>query len=98
MLGNDVEIGPQPIRRVVAVDEALEVLFRPDREALAQSILGAGYALGATQSRVAAAEQRLGLEIKRAQQLALPAGPHPRADGADVGDREQEEEFQPLAA
>ena len=47
---------------------------------------------------MAAAKQGLGLEIERAQELALPSGPHPRPDRADVGDREQQQQLEPLAA
>ena len=61
-------------------------------------ILGAGHALGAAERGVAAAEQRLGLEIERAQELALPSGPHAGPDGADVGHREQQQQLQPLPA
>ena len=79
VLGDDVEIGPQPIGGIVTVDEALELVLRPVGEPLAQRILGARHALGAGQRGMAAAEQRLGLEIERAQELALPAGPDARA-------------------
>ena len=47
VLGDDVEIGPEPIGGIVAVDEALELRLRPVGEALAQGILGARHALGA---------------------------------------------------
>ena len=75
VLGDDVEIGPQPIRRVMPVDEALEIVLRPVGQPLAQRILRTGHALAAAQGRMAAAEQRLGLEIERAQQ----AGPSSRS-------------------
>ncbi len=39
MLGDDVEIGPQPIRRVVPVDEAVELGLRPVGKPLAQRVL-----------------------------------------------------------
>ena len=40
----------------------------------------------------------LGLVIERAQKLALPAVPHARSDGADVGDGEDQEKLQALRA
>ena len=47
---------------------------------------------------MAAAKQGLGLEIERAQELALPAVPDPRPHRADVGDGEQQQQLQPLRA
>ena len=84
VLGDHVEIGPQPIGRIVAVDEALEIVPSANPASRSRSASWArGDALAAGQRGMAAAEQRLGLEIERAQQLALPAGPHPWPHGAD---------------
>src|SRR5512135_3423113 len=82
----------------MAIDEALEVVARPPGQPLAQRILGAGNALAAAQGEMAAAEQRLGLEIEGAQELALPASPYPRPDRLDVGHRQQQQKLEALAA
>ena len=63
-----------------------------------QLLLGICEAMAALDLRVAAGEQRLGLVIERAQQLALPAVPDAGADGADVGDGQQRQQLQPLRA
>ena len=98
MLDDRVEIRPEPIGRGVAIDEAVELRFRPVCEPLSQRLLPAGDAFAAGQGRVPAAEQRFGLEVEGAEQLALPAGPHAGPDRADIGDGQHEQELQPFAA
>ena len=91
-------VGAQPVIGIVAVDEALDLLWRPIGERPAQSLLGVGDALAALHLRMAARHERLGLVIERAQELALPAVPDAGSDGADVGDRQQQQQLQPLRA
>jgi hypothetical protein len=98
VLGDDVEIGPQPIRWVMAIDEVLEIVFRPAGKLLAQGVLGTSHTLAAAQGQMAAAEQRLGLEIERAQELSLPSRPHSRAYRPDVSHRQKEKQLKPFAA
>ena len=52
--------------------------------------------LAAVGLNAGAGKQRLGLMIERAQQLALPAVPDARADGADVGDGQHQQQLQAL--
>src|SRR5690606_5089376 len=47
---------------------------------------------------MAAGDEGLRLPIELAQKLTLPAVPRAGADGADVGDRQQKQQFQPLRA
>ena len=47
---------------------------------------------------MAARQHRLGFRIERAEQLALPAVPHAGSHGADVGNRQDDQQLQPLEA
>ena len=62
----------------------------------AQFGLGGGDALGAVDLGEAAGEHRLGLVIERAQELRLPAVPHPGPDRANVGGGEDGQKLHPL--
>ena len=69
---------------------------RPVRELRLELRLGGGDALRAVDLREAAGEHRLGLVVERAQQLRLPAVPHPGPDGADVGGGQHHQQLQPF--
>ena len=58
---------------------------RASKPTLTKLGLGRRHALGAIDLGEAAGEHRLGLVIKRAQELRFPAVPDPRAHRADVG-------------
>ena len=90
------QVDLEPIGRIELGDIALQPLARPIRHRGAEFGLRGGDALGAVDLREAAGEHRLGLVIKRAQQLRLPAVPHARADGADVGGGEDGQQLQPF--
>ena len=55
VLHNDVEIGTQPIGRIMTVNEAVQIFFRPVGQVLTQFSLGAPHALGPREFGVAAA-------------------------------------------
>lgn len=77
-------------------DIALAVLVGPVGERLGQTFARRRRALGARHFRETAGQEQLGLVIERAQQLALPAVPHPWPDAPDVADGEDQQELQPL--
>ena len=82
------QIDLEPIGCVVLGDIALQPIRRPILHRLAEFGLRHGDALGAVDFREAAGEHWLGLVIKGAQQLRLPAIPHAGTDRADIGGRE----------
>ena len=98
MLDAPLGVGAQPIVGVVPVDVAVDLVRLPAGEVVTQRLLRLGRALAALHLRVAAGDQRLGLVVQRAQQLALPAVPHAGAHGANVGDGQQQQQLQPLRA
>ena len=91
-------VGAQPVVGIVPVDEALDLLLRPVGDGGAEGGLGGGDALARGELRVPARHHRLGLVVEPAQQLALPAVPDAGPDGADVGDRQHQQQLQPLRA
>ena len=98
MLQNLARIGFEPVIRVVALDETINIRPRPVGGRRAQRRLGGGNAIARSKLRVAAGHHRLSLVIERAQQLALPAIPHGRSNGADVRYRKNQQQFEALRA
>ena len=90
------QIDLEPVGRIVAGDIGVELLRRPIRHLGAELGLGRGHALGAVDLGEAAGEHRLGLVIERAQELRLPAVPHPGPDRADVGGGQDGQQLHPL--
>ena len=90
------QVDLEPIGRIVARDIGVEFFRRPIFDLGAEFRLRSGDALRAVDLGEAAGEHRLGLVIERAQKLRLPAVPHARADGADVGRGQDGEKLQPL--
>ena len=62
----------------------------------AELVLRPPHPVHARELGMAAGQHHLGLVIEGAQELALPAGPDPGTDRLDVGDREHEQQLQPL--
>ena len=89
-------VDAQPIGGIVEVENALALRLRPVREPSGQRGARLGEPLRVRGGAEAAGQDRLGLVIERAQQLALPAVPDARPDRADVADGEDEEQLQPL--
>ena len=91
-------IGSKPIGIVMAVDIGFLRSLAPARQPRRECRLRIGDALLARDSRMAAGQNRFGFGIKRSQQLALPAVPHARSHGANIGDGENEQQLQALHA
>ena len=90
------QVDAEPIGGIVAVEIGGALRLRPVGERLGELVLGGGDAAVAGDLAVAAGDHRLGLVVERAQELALPAVPHPRTDRLDVGDGEDQEHLQPV--
>ena len=61
-----------------------------------EGILGFDDPLLAGEAQMISGKHRLGFMVEGPQQLALPAVPHAGSDGANVGDGEEQKQFQPL--
>ncbi len=96
MLQLPFKIGFEPVIRFVALNETLNLGRRPAIQRLAQPRLRRIDPRLPRLARVAPGKQRLGVIIKRAQELAFPAVPDARPHRADIGDSEQEQELQPF--
>ena len=92
----ELKFGPQPVVVVVPRRIGLELELRPRGQRPREIVLGGGYAVGLRDARMATRQQRFGGVVERAEQRALPAGPNPRAHGADVAGREDHQQCQPL--
>ena len=66
------------------------------RHRRAEGAQSAGHALAAAGFDLRAGNQRLGLIVERAQKLALPPVPDAGPDGANIGDRQHQQQLQPL--
>ena len=81
------QIDFEPIGRIMLGDIRFEPVLRPVFHRLAEFILRNGDTLGAIDLGESTGEHGLGLVIKRADQLRLPAVPHAGADRADIRGR-----------
>ena len=90
------QVDLEPIGRIKPSDIAVELVRRPVLECFAQFRLRHRHALRAVDLGEAAGKRRLGLVVKRADQLRLPAVPHAGTDGANVGGGEQRQQLEPL--
>ena len=88
----------QPVVGVVAIDIALDLGLRPVGEVCAECRLRGLDPVARADLRVAAGNDRLGLVVERAQELALPAVPDAGPDSADVGNGEHQQQLQTLGA
>ena len=88
----------QPVVGIVPLDEALDLLLRPIGSAARKASCAAATRSRGAELGVPAGNQRLGLVVERAQQLALPAVPDAGTDRADVGDGQHQQQLQPLRA
>ena len=79
-----VGIDLQPVGRIVALGVGVELGIRPSGQRAAQRLLRRHDPRLPVDGGMAAAEHDLRLPIEGAQELALPAVPDARADGADV--------------
>ena len=86
----------QQVVGVGPVEEALDLLARPVGELGARRRARRLQPPLAVGQRAAAGHRRLGAVIQVAQQLALPAVPHVRPDGADVRHRQHQQQAQAL--
>ena len=86
----------EPVGGIVALGIGVELRVRPARQRAAQRLLGRLDPRLAVDRRMAAAEHDLGLPVERAQELALPAVPDARPDGADVGDGQDQQQLELL--
>jgi hypothetical protein len=91
-------VGVEPVGVVVARHVAVELSWRPVGHSGAEGGLRRGHPVAPRDGAVTARQHRLGLEIQGAQQLALPAVPDPRPDGADVGNGQDEQQLETLRA
>ena len=87
-MGGTVE--GEPIGRVEALGEAVDVLAEPIVERHVQRVLRSGDALRLALRFMAAGHHFLGTVIKLAQERSLPGVPPPRPDRADIGRGEDE--------
>ena len=90
------QIDLEPVGRIELGDIVFEALGRPVLHCLAELVLRDGHALRAVDLGESAGEHRLGLIVKSADELRLPAVPHAGADGADIGGGQDREQLQPL--
>ena len=63
-----------------------------------QFVAGLTFTLGCGTSDVPTRQHQLGFSVKRADELTLPAVPHPRTHGSDVAHRQDGQHSQPLDA
>ncbi len=94
MADDGIDIVGIPVILVMPLEQLVDLGLRPAGQQAAQLLLGFGDALAARTPGEAAGEILLGAVIQVAQQLPLPAVPDRRADGADIGDREAEQQAQ----
>ena len=80
----------------MALGVGVELGVRPAGQRAAQRLLRRLHAGLAVDRRMAAAEHDFGFPIEGAQELALPAVPHARADRANVGDGQRQQHPEPL--
>ena len=87
-----------PVIVVVARHVGLEPFIVLDLARTGEFGLGAGYQIAPAHRHMAAVKHRRGGEIEGAQQLSLPAVPHPGPDRPDVGNGEDQQQPEPLQA
>ena len=98
MLDRLARFGFEPVIGVVPIDEALNSSFGQSADRHAECFLRCRDALARRKLRVPAGNQRLGLVVERAQQLALPAVPDARSNGADVGNGQHQQQLEAFRA
>ena len=90
------QIDLEPIGRMMQRDIGVDLGRRPVAELGAELGLRHGHALRAVDLGKPAGQHRLGFVIERANELRLPAVPHPGPDRLDVGGGENGEQLEAL--
>ena len=89
-MGSGIEAGP--VAGIMAIEIGFELSFIPIGNGLSEGLLGGIHTCLAKGTDVIPLDQRQSFMIKRAQELPLPAIPDIGADGADIGDRQQQQQ------
>ena len=90
------QIDAQPVCGRMQVGDTTDILLRPVGERFGQILLGTFDPLLSTRLALTAGQHQFRLVVKCAQQLPFPAIPNPGSDRLDIGNREDQQQFQAL--